>query len=108
MLLRLDNNPRTHDYRKMFWGHALQGMEMVPVFGTVTFWQRLRGILPEHISNDLKCTGHGDVRKGDFLLIAMASDKTARFKVEEIEHYRDPDDMFKINKASFVGYEEDV
>lgn len=104
MLLRLDNNPRTHDYTRMIWGHALQGLKMIPVYREPTFWQRLCGQTREHVSNDLTCTGHGSVRKGDSILIEMASGKIAKWLVEDIKHYRDPDDMFDIRRASFVEY----
>ena len=106
MLLRLHSDPVTHDYRKSFWGHALHGMKTVPVYSRPTFWQRLRGVKPEHISNDLTCQGHGDVREGDFILTLMASGKVAKWKAEEVERYRDPDDMFNLRRASFVEYVE--
>lgn len=104
MLLRLDNKPRTHDYTRMMWGHALQNLKMIPVYSKPTIWDRLRGKKPEHVSNDLTCTGHGSVRKGDSITIEMASGKIAKWLVEDIEQYRDPDDMFKIRRASFVEY----
>ena len=105
MLLRLDNKPRTHDYTKSMWGHALLDMVTIPVFSRPSLWQRIRGAQPEHISNELQCSGFGDVRQDDFILTKMASGKVARWKVEDVEHLRNPDDMFHIHRASFVGYE---
>ncbi len=104
MLMRLDDKPRTHDYRKSMWGHSLHSPQVKVRMLPRTLWERLRFKRAEH-AQYLTALGHGDVRKGDDVLVALKSGKTGRFTVQEIDRFCDPDDMFDIKRADFIGYE---
>lgn len=106
MLLRLDNKPRRHDYRKGRWGHALHGVKLHHETVRPSIWRWLRGDR-SYQQTYMTCLGHGSVYPDDTVVIAMQSGKSAEFRVADIRYYSDPKDMFEIKRADFVGYLED-
>ncbi|MEL5258428.1 MULTISPECIES: hypothetical protein [Serratia] len=87
--------PVKHNYTKMFWGHAIQGLS--DNFNT---------------KRKFNVTGHGPINlpfgpaisDGDFILISSNQGPVIRLKVIKAEYFRDPSDMFSAT-LKFDGVE---
>lgn len=100
------SEPRIHDFTKAVWGHALHMIEMHDLEIRPSWWRRLLGVKPSSIRY-LSCLGHGqNIVEGDILLVAMQSGRAARFLIRELCWLGNPNDMFRVDRADFVGYEE--
>ncbi|MFN3069916.1 hypothetical protein ACKWMY_17600 [Serratia sp. J2] len=77
--------PVKHNYTRMHWGHAIQGL--------TDNWSTKK---------QMKVTGHGPIgglfcpriKKGDFILISSTEGPVMRLAVKKVEYFRDPSDMF--------------
>ena len=95
---------KTHDYTKGRWGHALHGIEFAHKEHKPSFWDRLRGIKDSMWETTMTCTGHGDVAKGDILLIAMQSGRIAKVQIVDLKYFSNPRDMFQVTQGDLIGY----
>jgi len=78
-----------HDFRKEIWGHGMTLTERVKKKSEWTFVSQRLGV---------------DV--GDIILRDMSSGQVGQFKVESINYFKTPKDMFNA-RVSWVGYIED-
>lgn len=89
-------DPRTWDFTRPRWGHALSRLTQN---GDGTFTALGHGPLGYGPPGSVEY-----IRRGDSLLVAMASGKTGRYLVLHISYFWDPPDMFKAT-IQFTGYE---
>lgn len=83
---------KQHDFTSPGWGHHF------------SVWEPLPEDVDPTIAPGTRFYGHAlGLRKGDTVLLAMRSGKTARWRINEIEYKSDPYDMFWA-RASLVGY----
>ena len=81
---RLQKETREHDFTHSKWGWSIA-----------------------KVYDDDTAIGHGlGILSGDTILLRMASGRVGRWRVQEIDYYLDPRDMFKV-KIQPLGYKED-
>lgn len=100
--------PGTFDFRRSGWGHALHYPRIAVGYHRQAWWRRALRRRPRTFEY-LTCLGHARPlpRESDILLVPMESGRTARFIVVEVRWMTDPDDMFEIKRADFVGWHDD-
>lgn len=75
--------PKEHDFTTSNWGWAIA-----------------------KVYEDNTAIGHGlGLSSGDTILLKMSSGRVGLWRVQEIDYYRDPRDMFKA-KIELFGYKE--
>ena len=83
------DEPMTHDYTETYWGHNYTGLTTV---------NEEEGVI--------SLLGWGyDIRVGDFVLFGGKGGYVVKYRVEKIEYYPNPKDMWSA-EMRFEGREE--
>ncbi|CAB5537395.1 Uncharacterised protein [Citrobacter werkmanii] len=85
------------DYRKQFWGHALQGLS--------NFNQKRKFSITGHCCN-VGVLFAPVPNRGDKLLIKFTNGKVGILRIHKIEFFRNPSDMFAAT-VKFEGLKSD-